>query len=112
MALYVPQSRRRRRLVVAATTTAVIGLVAGGAVWSSVIVEVEPGLEGSLAFVAGGVDAAVGQQVQLRVEQLPVKLIQRQSLPAALTEDTQYRFGVLHFAYLSVHSDVISANFM
>ena len=49
-----------------------------------------------------GVDPPVGQQIQLRVEQLPVQLIQRQSLPAALTEDTQHGFGVLHFAYLSV----------
>jgi len=31
------------------------------------------------------------QQIQLRVEQLPVQLIQRQSLFAALTKDTQHR---------------------
>src|ERR1035438_7081703 len=49
-----------------------------------------------------GVDAPVGQQIQLRVEQLPIQLIQRQTLPAAFTEYTQYRFGVLHYAYLPV----------
>src|SRR5580704_1394348 len=47
-----------------------------------------------------GVDATVGQQIQLRVEQLPVQLIARQPTPAAITQDTQHRFGVLHFAYL------------
>src|SRR6185312_6173796 len=47
-----------------------------------------------------GVDAPVGQQIQLRVEQLPVQLCQRQAAPAALTQDTQHRFGVLHYAYL------------
>src|SRR6266436_2834776 len=49
-----------------------------------------------------GVDAPVGQQVQLRVEQLPVQLITRQATPPALTEDTQHRLGVLHFACLLV----------
>jgi hypothetical protein len=39
--------------------------------------------------------------VQLRVEHLPVQLIARQAAPAAITEDTKHRFGVLHFAYLS-----------
>src|SRR5205823_3781010 len=48
-----------------------------------------------------GVDASVGQKVQLRVEQLTVQLIQRQATPPAITEDIQYRFGVLHYAYLS-----------
>jgi hypothetical protein len=54
-----------------------------------------------------GVDTPVGQQVQLRVEQLSIQLIQRQATPAAFTQDTQHRFGVLHFAYLpiSVMSD-------
>ena len=47
-----------------------------------------------------GVDAPVGQQVQLRVEQPPIQLIQRQPVPAAFTEDIQDRFGVLHYAYL------------
>ena len=49
-----------------------------------------------------GVDAPVGQQVQLRVEQLPIQLIQRQAAPAAFTEDLQDRFGALHYAYLPV----------
>ena len=47
-----------------------------------------------------GVDAPVGQQVQLRVEQLPIQLIARQAAPAAFTEDIQDRFGALHYAYL------------
>jgi hypothetical protein len=34
-----------------------------------------------------GVDVAIGQQVQLPVEHLPVQLRQRQALPAALTEN-------------------------
>jgi hypothetical protein len=46
-----------------------------------------------------GVDAPVGQQIQLRVKQLSIQLIQRQAAPAALTEDIQDRFGVLHYAY-------------
>src|SRR5919201_5052260 len=49
-----------------------------------------------------GVQPLVGQQIQLWVEQLSVQPLQRQAAPAALTEDTQYRFGVLHFAYLLV----------
>jgi hypothetical protein len=49
-----------------------------------------------------GVDAPVGQKIQLRVEQLSIQFIARQATPAAFTEDTQYRFGVLHFAYLSI----------
>ena len=48
-----------------------------------------------------GVDAPVGQQIQLRVEQLPIQLIARQAAPAAFTEDLQDRFGVLHYAYLA-----------
>ena len=48
------------------------------------------------------VDAPIGQQVQLRIEQLSIQLIARQAFPTAFTEDTQYRFGVLHFAYLLV----------
>ena len=35
----------------------------------------------------------------LAIEQLPVQFIQRQAAPAAFTEDTQHRFGALHFAY-------------
>ena len=49
-----------------------------------------------------GVDVAVGQQVQALVEHLPVKLVARQALPAALAEDCKYRPGVLHYAYLPV----------
>jgi hypothetical protein len=47
-----------------------------------------------------GVDATVGQQIQLRVEHLPIQLLQRQATPTALTQDTQHRFGALHYAYL------------
>jgi hypothetical protein len=46
-----------------------------------------------------GVDVPVRQKVKLRIEQLPVQFIQRQAAPAAFTEDTQHRFGALHFAY-------------
>ena len=49
-----------------------------------------------------GVDASVGQQIQLRVEQLSIDPFQRQTVPAAFTEDIQDRFGVLHYAYLAV----------
>ena len=42
----------------------------------------------------------MGQQIQLRVEQLSIQFVARQSSPAAFTEDTQYRFGGLHFACL------------
>src|SRR5689334_13864034 len=48
-----------------------------------------------------GIDAPVGQQIQLRVEQLSIQLIARQAAPAAFTEDLQDRFGVLHYAYLA-----------
>ena len=47
------------------------------------------------------VDAAV-QQVQIPVEHLPVKLLARQALPAALAENAQYHFGFLHYASLMV----------
>ena len=46
------------------------------------------------------VDAPVGQLIQAEVEQLPVQFCARQAAPAALTEDIQHSFGVLHFAYL------------
>jgi hypothetical protein len=49
-----------------------------------------------------GVDTPVGQQIQLRVEQLPIQFLDRQATPAAFTKDTQNHFGVLHFAYLLV----------
>src|SRR6185437_13132749 len=57
-----------------------------------------PGRHG--AFV--GVDAPVGQQIQLRVEHLPVQFLARQAAPAALTQDTQHRCGALHYAYLTI----------
>jgi len=47
-----------------------------------------------------GVDAPVGRQVQGRVEQLSIQLGTRQAPSTALTQDIQYRFDVLHYAYL------------
>jgi hypothetical protein len=44
-----------------------------------------------------GVQTPVGQQIHLRVEQLPEQLIARQATPAAITEDTQHCFGALQF---------------
>ncbi len=38
----------------------------------------------------------------MRVEQLTVQLVTRQATPAAITEDIQYSFGALHYAYLTV----------
>jgi hypothetical protein len=38
----------------------------------------------------------------VRVEQLPVQFITRQATPPAFTEDIQYRFGALHYAYPTV----------
>jgi hypothetical protein len=49
-----------------------------------------------------GVDAPVGQQIQLRVEQLSIQFIARQAMPTAFTKDTEHRFGALHFAYLPI----------
>ena len=49
-----------------------------------------------------GVDAPVGQQIQLPVEQLSIQFLARQATPAAFTENTEHRFGALHFAYLPV----------
>ncbi len=49
-----------------------------------------------------GVDAPMGHQEKVRVEQLPVQFLTRQAAPAALTQDTQHRFGVLHFTCLPV----------
>src|SRR5512144_1588726 len=49
-----------------------------------------------------GVQPPVSQQVQIRVEQLPVQLLTRQAAPATLTPDIQHRFGALHYAYLPV----------
>jgi hypothetical protein len=48
------------------------------------------------------INSPIGQQIQLRVEHLSIQLTQRQAAPAALTQDTQHRFGVLHYAYLPV----------
>ncbi len=42
------------------------------------------------------------EQIQLRVEQLSIQFIARQAMPTAFTEDTEHRFGALHFAYLSI----------
>src|SRR5262249_19325276 len=47
-----------------------------------------------------GVDAPVGQQIQLRVEQLSIQFVYWQAAPASLTQDTQHRCGALHYAYL------------
>jgi hypothetical protein len=51
-----------------------------------------------------GVDVPVGQQVQILVEHLPVKLRERQALPATLAENGKYHFGCLHSASLMVPS--------
>ena len=47
-----------------------------------------------------GVDVPVGGQVQIPVAHLPVKLRERQALPAALAENAKYHCGFLHFACL------------
>jgi hypothetical protein len=64
----------------------------------SAVSALAPGGHGALV----GVDPSVGQQVQFLVEQLPVQLVTWQALPASLAEDGKYRFGVLHYAYLTV----------
>src|SRR5581483_5119852 len=46
------------------------------------------------------VQTTVSEQIQLRVEQLPIKPFQRQATPSAFTQDTQDRFGFSHHAYL------------
>jgi hypothetical protein len=38
----------------------------------------------------------------MRVEQLSIQFVARQATSPAFTEDTQHRFGVLHFANLPV----------
>src|SRR5215471_17263407 len=48
------------------------------------------------------VDLPVGEQVKARVEQAPVDPFQRQSVPAAFTNDLQHGYGVPHLAYLTV----------
>ena len=55
-----------------------------------------------------GVDAPVGQQIQVRVEQLPVEPFHWQATPAAITQDIQHCSGVLHYAYLPATRDVRS----
>jgi hypothetical protein len=47
-----------------------------------------------------GVDAPVSQQIQLRVEQLPIQSFDRQSFLTAPSDDVQHRLGALHYAYL------------
>src|SRR5690349_3393519 len=78
---------------------------------------VDPGLGHAISgLIAGprrhrplvGVDVAVGQQVQALVEHLPVELVARQALPAALAEDFQYRPGILHYAYLTVPKNPVT----
>src|SRR6478672_2757996 len=49
-----------------------------------------------------GVDAPVGRQVQVLIEHLPVELVARQALPAALAEDVKHHVGFLHYAYLAI----------
>src|ERR1700736_1381836 len=49
-----------------------------------------------------GIDVPVGQVVQILIEQLPVKLLAWQALPAALAENVQNHFGCLHCASLMV----------
>ena len=46
------------------------------------------------------VNASIGERVQLGIEQLSIDVLQRQSSPAALTDDSQDSFGVPHLAYL------------
>jgi hypothetical protein len=53
------------------------------------------------------VDLPVGDQVQLWVEQTSVETFQRQTSPAAFTDDPQYGFGVSHLAYLTIPVDLI-----
>jgi hypothetical protein len=46
-------------------------------------------------------DLPVGEQVQRRVEQLAVDVLQRQAAPAPFADDAQDGCGVSHLAYLS-----------
>jgi hypothetical protein len=50
------------------------------------------------AFVPGYL--SVGEQVEFRIEQSSVKILQRQSSAASVSDDTQNGFGVSHFANL------------
>ena len=47
------------------------------------------------------VQTAISAQVQIRVEQLPIDILQRQSSLASFSDDIQNGFGVSHLAYLS-----------
>src|SRR3954454_570079 len=47
-----------------------------------------------------GVQTPVGEQIQLRVEQLPIQSFQRQAAPSAFTQDIQYSCGLTHHAHL------------
>ena len=55
-----------------------------------------------------GVDVPVCKQVQILVEHLPVKLRERQALPAALAENAKYHCGFLHCASLMVPLPLIA----
>ncbi len=52
------------------------------------------------------VELPIGKQEQVRVEQAPVDPFQRQSSPAAFTNDLQYGCGVSYLAYLTVLVDL------
>jgi len=51
-----------------------------------------------------GIQAGVGKQVQVRVVQQGVDPLERQSSLAAISNDAQQRFSVLHLAYLAFWS--------
>src|SRR5262249_17812940 len=61
---------------------------------------------GGLAIRSGrqgpfvGVQTPIGEQIPLRVEQLPVESFQRQAAPSAFPQDIQYCFGLSHHAHL------------
>ena len=57
---------------------------------------VDPGRHRS----AVGVDAPVGHQEQLLVEQLPIQPLQGQTVSAPVAQDTEHCVSALHFAYL------------
>src|SRR6266404_6192121 len=47
------------------------------------------------------VDLPVSAQIQLRIEQVPIKPLQWQSFLTAFVDDLQQGFGCLHYAYLA-----------
>jgi hypothetical protein len=55
-----------------------------------------------------GGDAPVGQQEQLRVEQLPIQPLKWQSPFTTLADDVQHRCGALHYAYLALLDPLIT----